>query len=232
MIQSFHRFLLDHLSLEGNLPPYNPHIISQENYRAPAASPITQVLGIVAKNVITCLNCHAVKDNENMTHIVDLLYPRKVSWREQLVFNYLPSIWQSKTNNVVDTDFASVLRSSLLRQMTLKKTCQTCKQFGTFSSRRSIATKDLPLVLAINASAYNEDSHAIWISSRSHSFLQPQVELQGQVDGVDDAETAVYRLRVRIRLNEKNRSTDHSSGNCCANHFQREAITSSRYYSR
>ena len=79
MIQSFHRFLLDHLSLEGNLPPYNPHIISQENYRAPAASPITQVLGIVAKNVITCLNCHAVKDNENMTHIVDLLYPRKVS---------------------------------------------------------------------------------------------------------------------------------------------------------
>ena len=80
MIQSFHRFLLDHLSLEGNTFPHNPHIYVslQDNYNAPAAAPITQLLGIDAKNVITCTNCHAIRDKENMTHIVDLLYPRRV----------------------------------------------------------------------------------------------------------------------------------------------------------
>ena len=234
MIQSFHRFLLDHLSLEGNMFPHNPHIISQEDHHTPAAAPITQLLGIDAKNVITCLNCHAVRDKENMTHIVDLLYPRGVSWGEHplRILNHLPSIRQSTINDAVDADFASVLRSSLLRQMTHKATCQTCKQFATFSSRRSIKTKDLPLVLAINVSAYNEDSHAIWVSGRSYSFLQSRVEIQGQVEGVDDPEAAVYRLRVRFRLNERNGTTDYSSGDYCANHLQREAITSSRYYSR
>lgn len=81
MIQSFHRFLLDHLSLEGNTFPHNPHIFvssDKDDYNAPAAAPITQLLGIDAKNVITCTNCHAIRDKENMTHIVDLLYPRKV----------------------------------------------------------------------------------------------------------------------------------------------------------
>lgn len=81
MIQSFHRFLLDHLSSEGNTFPHNPHIFSgldQDKYHNPAAAPITQLLGIDAKNVITCLSCHAIRDKENMTHFVDLLYPRKV----------------------------------------------------------------------------------------------------------------------------------------------------------
>jgi PAB-dependent poly(A)-specific ribonuclease subunit 2 len=81
MIQSFHRFLLDHLSLEGNTFPHNPHIfaaLNQGDYHTPAAAPITQLLGIDAKNVITCTSCHAIRDKENMTHIVDLLYPRKV----------------------------------------------------------------------------------------------------------------------------------------------------------
>jgi hypothetical protein len=81
MIQSFHRFLLDHLSSEGNTFPHNPHIFvsfDKGDYSAPAAAPITQLLGIDAKNVITCTNCHAIRDKENMTHIVDLLYPRKV----------------------------------------------------------------------------------------------------------------------------------------------------------
>jgi PAB-dependent poly(A)-specific ribonuclease subunit 2 len=81
MIQSFHRFLLDHLSVEGNTFPHNPFIfmsLDQSYYNAPAAAPITQLLGIDAKNIITCTSCHAIRDKENMTHIVDLLYPRKV----------------------------------------------------------------------------------------------------------------------------------------------------------
>ncbi|KAF7970658.1 hypothetical protein HWV62_23300 [Athelia sp. TMB] len=184
MIQSFHRFLLDHLSLEGNNFPHNPHIFlsdNQEDRHSPAAAPITQLLGIDAKNVIICNTCHAVRDKENMTHIVDLLYPRK------------PNIKQSPQ----PSDFASILRESLLRQMSHKATCQTCKQFSTFSSRRSIASKDLPPVMAVNASAYNEENLSFWLDDKE-TFLKPTIEIQGQVEGVDDPEIAVYMLRAMI----------------------------------
>jgi PAB-dependent poly(A)-specific ribonuclease subunit 2 len=81
MIQSFHRFLIDHLSLEGNSFPRNPYLIHQpfqEDTHSPAAAPITQLLGIDAKNVITCMSCKAVREKENMTHVVDMVYPRRV----------------------------------------------------------------------------------------------------------------------------------------------------------
>jgi hypothetical protein len=96
------------------------------------------------------------------------------------------------------TDFASILRNSLLRQMTHKATCQTCKQFATFSSRRSISTRDLPLVLAINASAYNDENLGFWLDNRNQTFLTPQVEIQGQIEGEDDLDIAIYKLRVRF----------------------------------
>lgn len=82
--------------------------------------------------------------------------------------------------------------------MTHKATCQTCKQFATFSSRRSIPTRDLPVILAINAFAYNEENLSFWLNNRNQSFLKPQIEIQGQVEGVDDPEIAIYKLRVCI----------------------------------
>jgi PAB-dependent poly(A)-specific ribonuclease subunit 2 len=85
MIQSFHRFLFEHLSSEGNAFPRNPVIVAKPG-QSPApsnstSSPITQLLGIDAKNIITCSNCGTIREKENMTHIVDLVYPRKVSVR-------------------------------------------------------------------------------------------------------------------------------------------------------
>lgn len=82
MIQSFHRFLVDHLSSEGNSFPHNPVLIPtpsmSPSHISPAPAPITQLLGIDAKNVITCLSCRAVREKENMTHVIDMIYPRKV----------------------------------------------------------------------------------------------------------------------------------------------------------
>lgn len=87
--------------------------------------------------------------------------------------------------------------------MTHKATCQTCKQFATFSSRRSIATKDLPQILAVNAGVYSDESMKFWLDSRTGSrtttFLKPTVEICGEVAGVDDPETAIYELRVSIQ---------------------------------
>ncbi|KAF8919283.1 PAB-dependent poly-A-specific ribonuclease subunit PAN2 [Mucidula mucida] len=186
MIQSFHRFLIDHLSAEGNSFPHNPVLLKVPGYVPdsynPAAAPITQLMGIDAKNRVTCVNCKAVRTKENVTHIIDLIYPRKT------ISNEIQP----------PSDFASILRDSLLRQMTHKATCQSCKHFGTFSSRRSIASKDLPPILALNACLNSDETLKIWMDKRNQTFLQPCVELQGQVEGEDDPEKVTYELRAMI----------------------------------
>ena len=72
MIQLFHRFLIDHLSSEGNSFPHNPSLLPNSgpaDLLSPAPAPITQLLGIDAKNIIVCASCHAVREKENMTHL-------------------------------------------------------------------------------------------------------------------------------------------------------------------
>ncbi|KAH0830330.1 ubiquitin carboxyl-terminal hydrolase-domain-containing protein [Lanmaoa asiatica] len=200
MIQSFHRFLIDHLSWEGNSFPHNPLIFqhppphsastafqadTHTNTNAsfsPAAAPVTQLLGIDAKNIIVCLNCKAVREKENMTHVVDMVYPRKLLPNELLP----------------QAAFADILRASLIRQMTHKATCQTCKQFSAFSSRRSIPSADLPPILAVNASVYNDDNLRYWMDTRSGRFLTPTVEVRGEVEGLDDTESVTYELRAIV----------------------------------
>lgn len=80
--------------------------------------------------------------------------------------------------------------------MSHKATCQTCKQFASFDSRRAIPSKDLPPILAINASVYNEENLRFWLDDRHGTFLKSSVEVRGQVDGVDDRDAVMYELRV------------------------------------
>lgn len=78
-IQIFHRFLLDHLIAEGNSQPQNPVIVPRQNIDPQhAPSPITQMIGVDAKNIIVCQQCKAVREKDNLTHVLDLAYPRKV----------------------------------------------------------------------------------------------------------------------------------------------------------
>ena len=93
-------------------------------------------------------------------------------------------------------DFASTLRYSLLRQTTHKATCQSCKQFTSFSSKRSISSRDLPPILAVNAGVYSAESLEIWLDARNETFLKPRVRIQGQVEGMNDQVVAEYQLRV------------------------------------
>ena len=89
MIQSFHRFLMDTLAAEGNAPTQNPWLVPRQIQSDggvvhddlapnPAPSPITQLCGVDAKNIITCGSCGAVREKENMVHVTDLVYPKKV----------------------------------------------------------------------------------------------------------------------------------------------------------
>ncbi|EPQ58579.1 hypothetical protein GLOTRDRAFT_35919 [Gloeophyllum trabeum ATCC 11539] len=184
-IQSFHRFLIDHISSEGNAFPHNPSLVPSAfagSASSPAAAPITQLLGIDGKNIITCMNCKAVREKENMTHMVDMIYPRKLY----------------PEDSTTQHDFVSILRNSLIRQMTHKATCQTCKQFATFETKRSIPTRDLPAILAVNAFVNNEESFKFWLDNRRHRFLSPMMEVHGQIEGVDDPEGVMYELRAMV----------------------------------
>lgn len=94
-------------------------------------------------------------------------------------------------------DFNSVVQDSLLREVTYKATCPFCRRVAVFESRRSLATKDLPPVLAVNTSVFNQENIKFWLDAKKRRFLTPSVNLHGQTDGVDDPEAAVYELRVR-----------------------------------
>ena len=158
---------------------------------------MTQLLGIDGKTVITCLGCNATREKENMTHIVDLMYPRKV--RVNGVY-YLASsnvIAQATlTNSSPSMNFTSILRYSFLRHTTHKAICQSCKQFTNFSTKRSIPSRDLPPILAVNACVYNEESLEVWLDARNETFLKSRVRLHGQVEGEDDQVVADYQVRV------------------------------------
>ncbi|TFK76563.1 hypothetical protein BDN72DRAFT_785586 [Pluteus cervinus] len=180
-IQAFHRFLIDHLSVEGNV--FLPNAIQLRRSRwhnANTSQPITQFLGIGGKNVSSCLNCGTVREKDNTTHIIEMAYPRK-------------------NESSVPTDFNSILRSSILRQFSHKATCQSCKQVAQFTSKRAVSTQELPLILAVNTCVYNEESLSFWQDNRNQTFLQPYVRLNGQqADGNDDEELVEYELRAVI----------------------------------
>ncbi|EJD06087.1 uncharacterized protein FOMMEDRAFT_78690 [Fomitiporia mediterranea MF3/22] len=185
-IQGFHRFLLDQLSSEGNNFPHNPLIIPSENTNpSMIAAPVTQLLGLDTKTNIYCTSCKRKRQKEGMAHVTDMIFPRP-----------------SPGNNPPQADFASIIRESLLRSNVYKATCPLCKQFSSNESRKSVPSKDLPPVLALNTSIYEagNSSHRLWFDSRlrQSNFLQPFVEIRGQVDGVDEAEVVQYELRSMI----------------------------------
>lgn len=79
MIQTFDRFFVDHLSVESNLFfPNNPVIDRRSESRSPTPAPVTQLMGIDAKTVVTCLHCKTTREKENMTHVLDMVYPKRV----------------------------------------------------------------------------------------------------------------------------------------------------------
>ena len=113
---------------------------------------------------------------------------------------------QTLSNEIpMPSDFASILRNALVRDMSYRATCQTCKLLATQHSRRVIPSRDLPPLLAVNACVYSDDHLQYWLDGRSGRFLSPRVSVRpatgtsqpgGIMEGVDDPEAVVYELRV------------------------------------
>ena len=96
-----------------------------------------------------------------------------------------------------ETDFASIIRSSIFRPSSHRSTCPLCKtKMVTISCTIEIATRALPPILAVNAGVFSEDMLKFWRDTRHQTFLKPTIEMRGFVNGEDDPETVVYELRV------------------------------------
>ena len=85
-IQIFNRFLVENVKLEGNMPQ-NPLLLPTRifKYNDRIPPPITQLLSIDSKSITICTHCKGGRQKPDMSHIVDLIYPRKVSVRVFLI---------------------------------------------------------------------------------------------------------------------------------------------------
>lgn len=206
MIQQFNRFLMEEMTMEGNMSP-NPSILpgSIVGGTVSPPSPITQLFGIQSKTVISCSNCGSTTDRTSLTHVVDLVYPRRVSHVSSVRLHELmvskaqpnePSF--SRANNL-----SELLSSSLHRETSYKATCQACRHTTNFSSRRVILPSALPPLLTVNAAAVSEDAVRLWTDRKVFNGTQrftgvdvkvtfPPQALSSELDPAD----VDYQIRV------------------------------------
>ena len=96
-IQAFHRFLVDHLSSEGNAFPHNPSLLPRIFHsQSPSPTPISQLIGVDGKNIITCSHCKDVREKDSLIHVIDLIYSRKVSEDIILLNAYLLRVYPAE----------------------------------------------------------------------------------------------------------------------------------------
>lgn len=138
---------------------------------------------------------------EGTTHVIDLVFPKDVCNRCSFL---LLDVYTSYQGVSGVKDLESIVRESLLRKSIYKATCPLCKQFTGAKSRRSIAGRELPPVLALNTSIYESGMSAqqLWLDAlnRNRTYVQPFLNIKGQVDGVDEANEIRYELRVSSLL--------------------------------
>ncbi|KAG8769786.1 poly(A)-specific ribonuclease [Ceratobasidium sp. 428] len=174
IIQVFNRFLLEEMSVRSDVPNNNPRLAATNGVDK---SPITQLMGIDAQSIVMCSACGAVTEKETLSHVVDLLYPRKP-----------PS----------GTTFASLLSASILRETTHRSVCQSCRQQATFRTQRIVPASALPPVLAVNTALLTDDAAGVW-RSKGQSFLEPRVEIGCGRDGEEIVEYELRSIVVEVR---------------------------------
>lgn len=117
------------------------------------------------------------------------------------------------------TDFASVLRGSLVRESSMKARCGACgTPAAPLRSRRLLRSREhLPRVLSINASVHTGEQLTFWLdgvgpggNSRRNTYLPPYLEIDvigedlrsrgiwNKADLPNNDEVPIYTLRVSL----------------------------------
>ncbi|PWN52754.1 hypothetical protein IE53DRAFT_366908 [Violaceomyces palustris] len=252
LIQSFNRFMLDATSFESQ-PPSSGQARSKGSSSDPrqkrgsgngngngragqsldgeASSPTSsgeQANGVGkndAKSVVsalfsvssttrtTCVHCGRETHRNSVSHVVDLVYPRKA------LSNEPPP----------PSDFASVLRSALVRETQSRAACRGCQFTALFRSRRVLPNnRDLPRALSINAAVHTGEQLSFWLDGKGpggkgsgRTYLPPRVAVEVKGDdvrtrGIWEAKdlsglegSAIYKLRALIVQIQADKDVPH-----------------------
>ncbi|CBQ69014.1 related to PAN2-component of Pab1p-stimulated poly(A) ribonuclease [Sporisorium reilianum SRZ2] len=118
-----------------------------------AAAFDSSVAKLFALNTVTktvCIHCGRESSRSNPLLSVDLIYPRRPMSNE----------------SAPPSDFASVLRASLLREVQNRAPCRACQFTAMFRTRRVMpATSELPRVLSVNAAIQAPEHLHYWLDA-------------------------------------------------------------------
>ncbi|EST08831.1 Exonuclease, RNase T/DNA polymerase III [Kalmanozyma brasiliensis GHG001] len=120
-------------------------------------------LNTVAKTV--CIHCGRENTRSNPLLSVDLIYPRRAMSNEPA-----PA-----------SDFATVLRASLLREVQNRAPCRACQFTAMFRTRRVMpATSELPRVLSVNAAIQAPEHLHYWLDDNQKGGKATPARSNGQ----------------------------------------------------
>ncbi|TKY88917.1 hypothetical protein EX895_002158 [Sporisorium graminicola] len=139
------RFAGDLSSPTSPLPPQDAAAAS-----AAADSAVAKLFALHTVSKTVCIHCGRESSRSNPLLSVDLIYPRRAMSNE----------------STPPSDFASVLRASLIREVQNRAPCRACQFTAMFRTRRAMpATSELPRVLSVNAGIQAPEHLHYWLDA-------------------------------------------------------------------
>lgn len=216
LIQTVNRFLLDSAASS-----WAEMAVASQVDGAQSVSPglLEDALAPTTRVDSVCLSCGQVVSRPSKALVIDLVYPRKSLSNEP----------------VIPSDFASVLKASLVRESVTKTTCKFCSSTGASirTRRQLVETSKLPQVLSVNANIITEDQMNLWIdksigsgkSKEKKTYLPFRLSIKsaevdgGQPtivelrDGVSAPEgSAIYQLKVSTTARGRRKGNINGAG--------------------
>lgn len=133
--------------LAGDSSP-STSLLPADNPAFAADSPVAKLFALNAVTKTVCIHCGRETNRPTPLLSVDLIYPRRSMSNE----------------SAPPSDFASVLRASLVREVQNRAPCRACQFTAMFRTRRVMpATSELPRILSVNASIQAPEHLHYWL---------------------------------------------------------------------
>ncbi|UZJ51756.1 hypothetical protein CBS101457_001076 [Exobasidium rhododendri] len=181
LIQTFNRFMLDTVAVEATsslsikgegLIAHEPDGRANRHQDEEASRIISRLFCNTVSTKHTCATCGHVSKRDSGNTVVDLLYPRKALSNER----------------EIPSDFATVLKASLLRETQTKATCRACRTpLSIIRSKRMLpSNEELPQALSVNCAVNTGDQLRYWMDNANtlRSYLPPMISMNSSGDDV------------------------------------------------
>jgi PAB-dependent poly(A)-specific ribonuclease subunit 2 len=208
LIQTFNRFMLDTVALEAASAAWvkedgqtdEEHNRMSQQQGGDAARLMSKLFCNTTSTKHTCATCNYTSTRENASHVVDLIYPRRALSNER----------------EIPSDFATVLKASLIRETQTKATCRSCHApMSVIRSKRTLPnTAELPQALSVNCAVNTGEQLRFWMdgANSTRSYLPTMISMNVNGDDVSIREvrqaeqqeeetkrgSAIYMLRSMV----------------------------------